>query len=71
MDYGDNDVLSSDEHLENWVMAKCDSWRDHYESNYAERFEEFYLYGVESGQQRTWNAKVSVHVSFHLHYSRL
>jgi len=42
MDYNDNDVLSSDEHLENWVMAKCDSWRDHYESNYAERFEEFY-----------------------------
>ena len=42
MDYGDNDVLSSDEHLENWVMTKCDSWRDHYESNYAERFEEFY-----------------------------
>ncbi|OUW93310.1 MAG: hypothetical protein CBD88_07330 [Flavobacteriales bacterium TMED228] len=42
MDYGDNDVLSSDEHLENWVMAKCNSWRDHYESNYAERFEEFY-----------------------------
>jgi hypothetical protein len=42
MDYGDNDVLSSDDHLENWVMAKCDSWRDHYESNYAERYEEFY-----------------------------
>jgi len=42
MNYGDNDVLSSDDHLENWVMAKCDSWRDHYESNYAERYEEFY-----------------------------
>ena len=42
MNYGDNDVLSSDEHLENWVMAKCNSWRDHYESNYAERFEEYY-----------------------------
>ena len=42
MDYGDNDVLSTDEHLENWVMAKCDSWRDHYESNYSEKFEEFY-----------------------------
>ena len=42
MDYGDNDVLSSDEHLENWVMAKCDSWRDHYESNYSEKFEEYY-----------------------------
>ena len=42
MEYGDNDALSSDEHLESWVMAKCDSWRDHYESNYSEKFEEFY-----------------------------
>ena len=42
MDYGDNDVLMSDEHLENWVMTKCDSWRDHYESNYSEKFEEYY-----------------------------
>jgi hypothetical protein len=70
MDYGDNDVLSSDEHLENWVMAKCDSWRDHYESNYSD-LKNSTVYGVESGQQRTWNAKVSVHVSSHLHYSRL
>ncbi len=42
MNYGDNDVLSSDDHLESWVISKCDSWRDHYESNYAERYEEFY-----------------------------
>ena len=42
MDYGDNDVLMSEEHLENWVMTKCDSWRDHYEANYSERFEEYY-----------------------------
>jgi hypothetical protein len=42
MDYGDNDVLMSDEHLESWVMTKCDTWRDHYESNYANRFEEYY-----------------------------
>ena len=42
MDYGDNDVLMSEEHLENWVMAKCDSWRDHYEANYSEKFEEYY-----------------------------
>ena len=42
MEYGDNDTLMTEEHLENWVMAKCDSWRDHYESNYSERFEEFY-----------------------------
>ncbi len=25
-----------------WIMAKCDQWRDHYESNYAENFEEYY-----------------------------
>jgi hypothetical protein len=25
-----------------WIMAKCDQWRDHYESNYAEKFEEYY-----------------------------
>ena len=42
MDYSDNDVLSSDEHLENWVMAKCDSWREHYETNYAAKHEEYY-----------------------------
>ena len=42
MDYGDNDVLMSEEHLENWVMTKCDSWRDHYEANYSDRFEEYY-----------------------------
>ena len=42
MDYGDNDVLMSEEHLENWVMSKCDSWRDHYEANYSEKFEEYY-----------------------------
>ena len=25
-----------------WIMAKCEQWRDHYESNYAEKFEEYY-----------------------------
>lgn len=25
-----------------WVMSKCNQWRDHYESNYAEKFEEYY-----------------------------
>ena len=42
MDYGDNDTAMTQEHLENWVMAKCDSWRDHFESNYSQRFEEYY-----------------------------
>ena len=25
-----------------WIMAKCEQWRDHYESNYAEKFDEYY-----------------------------
>jgi hypothetical protein len=28
--------------LEDWVMDKCEQWRDHYESNYQERHEEYY-----------------------------
>jgi hypothetical protein len=31
--------------VENWVISRCDSWRDHYETNYAQRFDEYY---------RTW-----------------
>ena len=27
--------------LADWVMAKCNSWRDHYESNYAQTHEEY------------------------------
>ena len=25
-----------------WIMSKCEQWRDHYESNYAEQFDEYY-----------------------------
>jgi len=28
--------------LESWVISKCDQWRDHYEANYKERFDEYY-----------------------------
>lgn len=28
--------------LESWVINKCDQWRDHYESNYKEKFDEYY-----------------------------
>ena len=36
------DALMIEESLEEWVMTKCDNWRDHYESNYEERFDEYY-----------------------------
>ena len=36
------DPLMIQESLEEWVMTKCENWRDYYESNYEERFEEYY-----------------------------
>jgi len=31
-----------DVRVEDWIMDKCDAWRDHYESTYAEDHEEYY-----------------------------
>jgi hypothetical protein len=36
------DPFTIEESLEDWVITKCENWRDHYESNYEEKFEEYY-----------------------------
>jgi len=36
------DPLMIEESLEEWVMTKCENWRNHYESNYEAKFEEYY-----------------------------
>lgn len=36
----ENEVLL-EETAENWIMEKCDAWRDHFESNYEQRFDEY------------------------------
>ena len=36
------DPLMVQESIEDWVMTKCEDWRDNYESNYEQRFEEYY-----------------------------
>jgi hypothetical protein len=36
------DPLMIEESLEEWVITKCENWRDHYESNYEAKFEEYY-----------------------------
>jgi hypothetical protein len=36
------DPLMIEESIENWVMAKCDNWRDNFESNYEADFDEYY-----------------------------
>ena len=40
MDY--NDYANNSDNLSGWIMHKCEQWRDHYESNYSERFDEYY-----------------------------
>ena len=49
----DNFTLEQD--LEGWVVEKCDSWRDHYEANYSQRFDEYYRLwrGQWSSQDQT------------------
>jgi hypothetical protein len=34
---------SEDSTVESWVMSKCDQWRDHYNTNYQERFDEYII----------------------------
>ncbi len=36
------DPLLVQESLEDWVINKCENWRDNYQSNYEEKFDEYY-----------------------------
>ena len=36
------DPLLMQQSLEEWVITKCENWRDYYESNYEDSFEEYY-----------------------------
>ena len=36
------DPLMAEQSIEAWVINKCDDWRDYYESNYQDRFDEYY-----------------------------
>ena len=44
--------LSIEESLEEWVMTKCENWRDNFDSNYEEKFDEYY---------RLWRGQWSAH----------
>jgi hypothetical protein len=41
-DLYEQDPLMIQESIEEWVMTKCEDWRDYYESNYEEKFDEYY-----------------------------
>ncbi len=38
----EQDLFMIQESLEDWVINKCEDWRDNYESNYEQKFEEYY-----------------------------
>ncbi len=41
-DLYEQDPLMIEETIEDWVITKCEDWRDYYESNYEQKFEEYY-----------------------------
>ncbi len=38
----DREEFTLEQDLEGWVVEKCQGWRNHFESNYAEKFDEYY-----------------------------
>ena len=38
----DENELLIEETAEAWIMDKCENWRDHFQSNYQEKFDEYY-----------------------------
>jgi len=49
------------ETLESWLESKLDTWRDHFEANYADKFDEYYRLwrGIWSAEDRTRDSERS------------
>jgi flagellar biosynthesis regulator FlaF len=64
MDY-DKDTTSSVETLEGYVMNKVDRWRDHFDSNYQEKFDEYNRLwrGIWSSEDKTRESERSKLIS--------
>jgi len=61
----DNNTFMIEQDLEGWVIDKCDGWRDHYEANYSQMFDEYYRLwrGQWSAQDRTRSTERSKIIS--------
>ena len=59
------DTFGIEETLESWVMEKCREWRDHYESNYEVKFDEYYRLwrGIYSSEDRNRDSERSQIIS--------
>ena len=54
-----------EESVEDWVIQKCDDWRDHFEANYSVKFDEYYRLwrGIWSDEDKTRESERSRIVS--------
>ena len=59
------DKFGIEETLGSWVMEKCREWRDHYESNYETKFDEYYRLwrGIFSSEDRNRDSERSQIIS--------
>lgn len=58
-------TLDTTETIEDWVMERCEQWRDHYKNNYEQKFEEYYRLwrGIFAAEDKTRDSERSRIVS--------
>ena len=61
----DKEQFTIEQTVEDWVMEKCNSWRNHFENNYEEKFDEYYRLwrGIFSAEDRTRDSERSQIIS--------
>lgn len=61
----DREEFTIQESIESWVIEKCDSWRDHFENNYENKFDEYYRLwrGLYSYEDKTRDSERSQIIS--------
>ena len=59
------ETISHTETLEGWVMDKCDTWRDHFQNNYEDKFDEYYRLwrGIHADEDKTRESERSKIIS--------
>lgn len=57
----EDEPMIIEESLEDWVMNKCDDWRDHFEANYSQKFDEYYRLwrGIWTAEDKTRDSERS------------
>ena len=57
----DYESKAPDQKVEAWVMDKVEQWRDHYQANYEQKFDEYYRLwrGIWSAEDKTRDSERS------------